>query len=80
MGRTRTSGRKGAQFWDTSPEQRKGELEKASRESSYWRKTCDLCEGKAIYRWGRKAVCRAHKGELEADIERSKAKLVYRGF
>jgi len=57
----------GKQFWKQPAEQ----VEAPAADSAYYRRTCDLCSEKAIYRWGKKAVCGEHKDTLKPDLEKS---------
>lgn len=57
----------GKQFWKMPADQLAG----PPPEAPYWRRTCDLCEGRGIYRFGKKVVCRAHQEALRADLEKA---------
>ena len=56
----------GKQFWKMPKEQTVA----PPPEHPYWRKNCDLCEGKGIYRVGKKVVCRAHKEALRGELDK----------
>ena len=60
----------GGQFWKQPAEQIAG----PAPDSAYYKRKCDLCDDKAIYRWGQKAVCRAHLSELDSDLRRASDK------
>ncbi len=66
MGKSAGSGKK---FWREQFPTTEG-----SPEAPYWRKTCDLCPAKGLYRWGNKVVCRAHLEALKADMEKASNK------
>jgi len=57
----------GKQFWRQPADQIAG----PPPDAPYWRKTCDVCGGRGIYRCGKKVVCRAHKELLRGDLEQA---------
>tara|TARA_R110000868_G_scaffold297468_5_gene557801 strand:+ start:637 stop:921 length:285 start_codon:yes stop_codon:yes gene_type:complete len=57
----------GKQFWKQQADQIAG----PPPDAPYWRKTCDFCGGRAIYRFGKKVACRACQGHLRADLEKA---------